>query len=522
MRNLEEQVLKNKQDIATHYAVDRVLADFGIRIIGTLPTAASLPDPALFTGAYGDAYAVGIPGDYEYWIFTRPDPDTGHNEDWWLNAGRLAGGPQGEPGDSTRWYKSTTENPTGAYVEGDMLLVSTTGNTYIFENGGWVFITNIMGPQGPEGPEGPQGPEGPEGPQGKVGPQGERGEMITIVGQLNNTGQLPTPTAAIRHQAYLIPDTLGDLHVWIIVGTDTLLWDDVGTFTGSGTIVTVDGVAVETFNANTKLDKKGNATTDSYALYAVSTDGAQTLLYSNSAVRANYVIRRDPAGQILVPLVPTATNHAASKTYIDGALNYKMDKLSNSAGDTAAVILDANDEVLYYLLQEPSTKMKSNAVCMTDADGAVPARITPTLDHEAASKAYVDNLIASITVTGGSRREITAAELFDVVSADENQGKLLQIVYNGDESDTPTLITRYCGLGPIINYRFTTQFTKIFFGQTSMTVSNYALEVFPSGNSKNALYQETEYILGDTSPSIGADELWELEDGGHWQYYLLF
>jgi hypothetical protein len=33
-RNLEEQVQKNKEDIAKHYAVDRVLADFGIKVIG--------------------------------------------------------------------------------------------------------------------------------------------------------------------------------------------------------------------------------------------------------------------------------------------------------------------------------------------------------------------------------------------------------------------------------------------------------------------------------------------------------
>lgn len=34
LRNLEEQVLKNKEDIAAHYNIDRVLANFGIRIVG--------------------------------------------------------------------------------------------------------------------------------------------------------------------------------------------------------------------------------------------------------------------------------------------------------------------------------------------------------------------------------------------------------------------------------------------------------------------------------------------------------
>ena len=37
-RNLEEQVRKNKEDIARHYAIDRSLANFGIKIVGTVAT----------------------------------------------------------------------------------------------------------------------------------------------------------------------------------------------------------------------------------------------------------------------------------------------------------------------------------------------------------------------------------------------------------------------------------------------------------------------------------------------------
>ena len=42
LRNLEEQVLENKEQIALHWNVDRVLADFGIRVRGTLPNKAAL------------------------------------------------------------------------------------------------------------------------------------------------------------------------------------------------------------------------------------------------------------------------------------------------------------------------------------------------------------------------------------------------------------------------------------------------------------------------------------------------
>ena len=56
-RNLEEQVQKNKEDIARHWQIDRVLADFGIRIVGT---AGSFNDIKNIQGKeYGDAYAVG-------------------------------------------------------------------------------------------------------------------------------------------------------------------------------------------------------------------------------------------------------------------------------------------------------------------------------------------------------------------------------------------------------------------------------------------------------------------------------
>ena len=55
LRNLEEQVQKNKEDIAAHYNIDRVLADFGIRVVGQIDSPYSLPDPETYEGDYGDA-----------------------------------------------------------------------------------------------------------------------------------------------------------------------------------------------------------------------------------------------------------------------------------------------------------------------------------------------------------------------------------------------------------------------------------------------------------------------------------
>ena len=49
---------------------------------------------------------------------------------------------------------------------------------------------------------------------------------------MSNTNQLPTPTEAIRTNAYLIPDENQYNHLWVITGTTTLLWTDAGQITG--------------------------------------------------------------------------------------------------------------------------------------------------------------------------------------------------------------------------------------------------------------------------------------------------
>ena len=73
LRNLQEQVAKNKSDIS------------------------DILEAATYSGEYGDAYTVGIQTPYDYYIFTRPNDDipTAH----WFNVGQFPmPGPQGEPG----------------------------------------------------------------------------------------------------------------------------------------------------------------------------------------------------------------------------------------------------------------------------------------------------------------------------------------------------------------------------------------------------------------------------------------
>lgn len=275
-RNLEEQVQKNKEDIANHYAIDRVLANFGIKVVGQIADASGLPDPVTYEGAYGDAYAVGASEPYNFFIYTRPDVNSGHPDNYWLDVGGLAivgpqgpqgvQGPKGETGASSTWFAGVSP-PFENNKNGDMFLQlnsgDATGNIYRYVAGsGWQGPEgNIRGPQGTQGArglQGIQGPQGPQGPQGVQGPQGTPGQTFYVEGILENTGQLPTPTQEIRAKAYLIPSETvsGEYDMWVIVGGpnegDTLTWFNAGQVTTQGG--GASGIVITDTSTNEELD----------------------------------------------------------------------------------------------------------------------------------------------------------------------------------------------------------------------------------------------------------------------------
>lgn len=251
-RNLQEQVLKNKEDIARHYAIDRALSNFGIKIVGKVESESQLPNPTEYSGTYGDAYAVNAADwtedspEYNYYIFTRPDPNSGQLTDYWLNVGKLGivgpQGPQGEqgvagaPGNSTRWYFGD-QVPTVDAQPGDVYLVDTGlgfGNIYGYTGNTWRLLGNIKGPQGPQGLQGQRGPQGVQGPQGPQGVQGPSGQSFHIEGIISSKNLLPTPTQSIRAGAYLVGEN-APYDMYVIIGGhnegDLLRWADVGSMT---------------------------------------------------------------------------------------------------------------------------------------------------------------------------------------------------------------------------------------------------------------------------------------------------
>lgn len=277
-RNLQEQVQKNKDDIAQIRRSSNI-AELGIKIINAeapLSSATQLPNPITYEGNYGDGYIVGSATPYELYIYSRSsDPDVkGFWFDWGeLNAPSIVPGPQGEQGEQgetgqrgsiwIQWPGPPTPqnigNATSGYNSqfgsipqyGDQYLDVTSGEVYVYTRHsapgveGWVNRGNITGPQGIPGPQGEQGEQGIQGPTGPQGPQGEQGQFIQIVGVLENENQLPMIDTVPRSTAYIIPDSSGAQHVWLIIGDGTsgnpYLWHDAGVFGGGGTTVTIDG-----------------------------------------------------------------------------------------------------------------------------------------------------------------------------------------------------------------------------------------------------------------------------------------
>lgn len=506
MRNLEEQVKKNKEDIARHYEIDRVLSNFGIKVIGVILSTDSLPDPTDYSGDYGDAYAVGESEPYDFYIFTRPDPNAGQYSNYWLNVGALtivgpqgpvgATGATGPAGQASLWYfGNSVPVDSNIYNNGDMYLVTGNGtnasDVYRFSVSGsnriWTRIGNIRGTQGIQGIQGPAGNDGAAGPQGPVGPQGPQGQMITIVGELTSTEQLPTPTMEIRANSYLIPIN-GVNHVFLITGEteEELQWVDAGSFGEGGTQVSVNGVVVENFNADTKLDKSTTATTNKQA-YIKNADGTQTLIdVVFGASTGSSIAQRNPNGTLNVAF-PNDESNAATKGYVDTVAANKIDKPFITPTQLLIPIAQTDGTIIWStIFQYNGTGNPSqNMLVMTGANGEVPTRLTPENDYEATSKKYVDDALANagggFKVLRAESRNVITQEIQDALKS-ESQGWdiIIEVVPQG-------------------------KYSYYYFKQIGTNGSSHWFASFPLEDStpQDSAFRETwQFKVSETSTSI--------------------
>ena len=248
--NLEKQVQKNKEDIEYIINEEGALNQFGLRVVGQVDTISDMPTIQAYKQSnpnweYGDAFMVGAStaeatvvdvDNATLLVLTRAN--TIYPNDFWMNLGKFPKpgpvgpqGPKGEQGIQGEHGLDVTSGaglPTTQPPQGTTYINATTGDVYRRNNNIWQLIGNIKGATGSIGPAGPQGKTGPIGQTGATGPQGPRGIGVNILGTLTSTSQLPDPTTVGKDSAYIIPAD-GVNHLWVIEGTDNLVWTDFGT-----------------------------------------------------------------------------------------------------------------------------------------------------------------------------------------------------------------------------------------------------------------------------------------------------
>ena len=307
-RNLEEQVEKNAQDIEDFKNANQTIAEFGITVVGILATAAELPAQG---ENFGDAYLIGTQTPYDMRVWTR---NVANNTAKWVDLGAFPlQGPKGDKGDIGSVIRvgsgEPLNNPTSANefyintVTGYWYNSVSTDTGYAWHLGftlkGEKGDRGLQGKQGVQGLTGPQGKTGPIGPQGPKGNTGDVGPAFNVQGTLASSSNLPTPTAAMQDKgyAYLIPDTEGTKHIWVIQGSEStsFSWVDVGTAgVGIQGPKGTDGVGLNTLT-DTDLTY-GNVTVTYNTTDGIGINGTMRQTYDGT--------NHDSTVDMNIPLVP--------------------------------------------------------------------------------------------------------------------------------------------------------------------------------------------------------------------------
>ena len=247
-RNLQEQVLKNQEDLERYVATTLTLNNMGIRVLGIVSNSAKLPASAT---QFGDAYLVGTEAPYNLYIWTRLEAQDSAR---FVSVGQFPA-PSNIPG------KTGPQGPQGDTGVG-------IANIYVDSSGYMKIIYtddrpdsefgSLKGPQGAMGPKGPKGDKGDTGAQGPRGLNGENAFAVTIIDTLTSIDQLPSPSIAGRNDAYVVKsEGKSDLY-GLVSENGTLKWANFGTIAvQSGYATPADVQAVQnTVPTNLAIDAK--------------------------------------------------------------------------------------------------------------------------------------------------------------------------------------------------------------------------------------------------------------------------
>lgn len=248
LRNIQEQVLKNSEDILDLKNLRGAISALGLNLVAILASASELPES--FTSSnIKDAYLVATSDSYDLYVVSV----NASNTVGIFNIGAFPAtgptGPQGEQGEQGETGEKggsvvvVTSLPSASGDSDDVYLYVGTnstlnGNVYIYQNGNLTLKGNIKGPQGVFGPTGPQGEQGEQGIQG---PQGPTGISFDFVGVVATSGDLPDVDSVSNHTAYLVGGSAPyDMYValngaWVEIGSSNVLMTVDGALSSSST-----------------------------------------------------------------------------------------------------------------------------------------------------------------------------------------------------------------------------------------------------------------------------------------------
>lgn len=255
LRNLEEQVLKNMEDIQDFKDGNQTIAEFGITVVGILTSADQLPTQA---DNYGDAYLIGTETPYDMQVWTR---DVANNTAKWVDLGAFPlAGPRGPRGETGSYIYSGTTDPTfSPYRTNDIYINSVTGYWWVSAvdgNGNYVWQSRFslkgekgdrgeQGKQGVQGLKGDTGATGPIGPQGPKGDKGDTGSSFTIVGKVATTDNLPDPSTVQSYQAYIVGNDTAGYDTYVVVDG---VWTNLGKIQGVQGPAGATGAGIDTLS----------------------------------------------------------------------------------------------------------------------------------------------------------------------------------------------------------------------------------------------------------------------------------
>ena len=497
LRNIQEQVEKNKEDIAKHYEIDRAIANLGIKVVGQKETPDQLPDPLTYTGEYGDAFAVGNSAaveagtdTYFYYIFSRPDIESGQLTNHWLNVGKISiQGPQGAPGKdseipgppghSTRWYSKTSlPSDYSIYSKGDIVLLPN-GDVYMFDGTKFNKDINIIGPQGIQGIQGPVGPQGLS-IQGPKGDKGDVGGFINIKGLLSSASQLPDP-ATLKNltYAYLVSNSEGQYYLYIQVGDDstTAIWTNAGLF-NVATLVTVNGNYENILELNDYLAVvKGNGT-NSIKSPGATAQGNNTIALQNGTAQAEGAIAYGNSNSNGIYAICGGISN-----YAEGECSICIGKNCDASYDYSVVLGEGNNatnnyqvllgkyasedtvynDALFAVGNGTSASVRSTALAV-HSDGRVTIGTNPTQLYDVATKGYVDGKITPpgyrhrICIQGTGDDILAYIEIVDSTQDPYDAALVYSLLYEdfGHNSiSRAVMATGQCPTGHIIGLYFT-------------------------------------------------------------------